>query len=168
MLIVQSNRLVSDMKMLVKFLKIVLICVVVGLIVIQFFRIDKTNAAIVQSDTLEAAVTVPDDVQVILTRSCYDCHSNKTVYPWYTSFQPIGWFLQNHINDGKRELNFSQFNTYSGKKKIKRLEDVCEQVEKKEMPLPSYLWIHRDAALSDSEIKALCDWSNAEEAKISE
>lgn len=156
------------MKTLIKIVKIVAVCLVLGLIVIQFFGIDKTNVAIVQADTLESAVSVPDNVAAILNRSCSDCHSNNTVYPWYASVQPFGWFLQNHINDARKELNFSQFNTYVARRKGKKLEEVCEQVQKKEMPLPSYLWIHRDAVLSDAEIKTLCDWANTEKAKIGE
>ncbi|MEP6944460.1 MAG: heme-binding domain-containing protein [Acidobacteriota bacterium] len=156
------------MKYLITTAKIILVVLVVALIIVQFFGIDKSNAAIVQADTLEAAVTVPDNVEAILTRSCNNCHTNKTVYPWYASIQPVGWFLQNHINDGRKDLNFSQFNTYTGKKKVKRLEGACELVQKKEMPLPSYLWIHRDAVMSDADIQTLCDWANTEKAKISE
>jgi Haem-binding domain len=153
---------------LTKILKIFAVCIVVGLIILQFFGIDKTNAPIVQANILEATVTVPDNVAAILNRSCADCHSNKTVYPWYASFQPFGWFLQSHINDGRREMNFSEFNTYPARKKIKRLESSCELAQNGEMPLPSYLWIHRDAVLSDSDIKVLCEWSTTEKAKISE
>lgn len=156
------------MKYFAKFLKIALVCVAIAFIVIQFFGIDKTNAPVNQADTLESALTVPSDVASILERSCSDCHSDKTTYPWYANVQPFGWFLQDHINDGRREMNFSQFNTYPGRKKVKKLEEVCEQIEKKEMPLPSYLWIHREAVLSDQDIRILCDWANTERAKISE
>ncbi|MEP6789065.1 MAG: heme-binding domain-containing protein [Acidobacteriota bacterium] len=149
-----------------KALKILAVLIVVGIIVLQFFGIDKTNPPIVPSETLEATVAVPPDVSQIIVRSCNDCHTNSTIYPWYSNVQPIGWFLKNHIDDGKRDLNFSIFNTYTAKKKAKRLEDICELVQSKEMPLPSYLWIHRESVLSDSDIKTLCDWSKQEESKI--
>ncbi|MGB2913998.1 MAG: heme-binding domain-containing protein, partial [Pyrinomonadaceae bacterium] len=135
-------------------------------VAIQFFQIDKTNLPIVQANTLEATVSVPPDVALILGRSCNDCHTNNTVYPWYANVQPFGWFLKDHIDEGKRKLNISEFSTYAAKKKVKKLEEICEQVESAEMPLPSYLWIHRDAVLKDTEKKALCDWVNVEKEKI--
>lgn len=152
--------------MLKKLIKILIIVVVAALFIIQFFRIDKTNSPIVASDTIEAAVPVPADVSQILGRSCNDCHSNNTIYPWYANIQPVGWFLKNHIDEAHSKLNFSVFNTYPAKKKVKKLEEICEQVESKEMPLPSYLWLHSDAVLSESDAKALCDWANQERARI--
>lgn len=149
-----------------KTIKIAAIVIVISLVVIQFFQIDKSSSAVVQAETLEAAVSVPPDIKLILGRSCNDCHSNTTVYPWYSNIQPAGWFLKSHIDDGKRHLNFSVFNTYAEKKKAHKLEEICEMVESKQMPLPSYLWIHRDAVLKDPEARALCDWANQEKAKI--
>jgi hypothetical protein len=109
---------------------------------------------------------VPPDIKLILGGSCNDCHSNNTVYPWYSNVQPAAWFLEDHINQGRRELNFSEYNTYSPKKKKHKLEEICEMVESAAMPLPSYLWIHRDSILSDTKKKALCDWSKQEAEKI--
>ena len=147
-------------------LKIFVLLIVAAFIVIQFFRIDKTNPPIVEADTIDAAMAVPPDIKLILGRSCNDCHSNNTVYPWYSNIQPAAWFLKDHIDKGRHELNFSEFNTYSAKKKKRKLEEICEMVESAAMPLPSYLWIHRDSGLSDSERKAICDWSKAEAEKI--
>lgn len=144
-----------------KILKILLVVLVVGLVVIQFFRIDKTNPQVNAAETLEAAVDVPPDIKLILGRACNDCHSNQTIYPWYSNVQPAAWFLKSHIDDGRRHLNFSVFNTYDAKKKAKKLEEICEEVESSAMPLPSYLWIHRDAVVSESEKKALCDWTKS-------
>lgn len=149
-----------------KILKILAIVIVVALVVIQFFRIDKTNPPIAEGNKIEAALAVPADVHLILGRSCNDCHSNNTIYPWYSNIQPVAWFLKDHIDHGRRELNLSEFSTYSAKKKKRKLEEICEMVESAAMPLPSYLWIHRDAGLSESEKKALCDWSKAEAEKI--
>ncbi len=138
---------------------VVVIVLAAAFVVIQFFQIDKVNPPVVAADSIEASVSVPPDIAQIIGRSCSDCHSNNTVYPWYTSTQPAGWFMKDHIDEGRREVNFSVFNTYSARKKAKKLEEICEQVSSKEMPLPSYLWIHWDAALKDTEIQALCDWS---------
>lgn len=149
-----------------KILKIIAIVLAVGFIVIQFIRPDFTNPPIVEAETLEAATQIPENVQSILNRSCKDCHSNKTVYPWYSKIQPSAWFLAGHIEQGREELNFSVWNTYKASRKEKKLEDICEEVKAKAMPLPSYLWIHWDAKLSDEDIKTLCDWTEQEKAKI--
>lgn len=154
--------------MIKKILKIIAVITVVGIVVMQLFRIDRSNPPIVEAETIEAAVTVPENVAVILDRSCNDCHTNKTVYPWYSNIQPFGWFVKNHIDDGRKELNFSLFATFPSKRKIKKLEEICEQLESKDMPLPSYLWIHRSSALSDTERKTLCDWAKLEKGKIVE
>ena len=164
------RRIVTSYKyqvsLMKKVLKIVASILFVAFAVLQFFQIDKSNLPIVQAETLEATVAVPPDIALILGRSCNDCHSNSTIYPWYSTIQPAGWFLKGHIDDGRRHLNFSVFNTYEPKKKIKKLEEICEEVESKAMPLPSYLWIHWYAALKDGDAAALCDWANQERAKI--
>lgn len=149
-----------------KALMIVVVVFALSFLVLQFFRIDKTNPPVVQAETLEAAVAVPADVSQILGRACNDCHTNTTTYPWYSNIQPSGWFLKSHIDDGRRHLNFSVFNTYAPTKKTKKLEEICEQVESKEMPLPSYLWIHSESTLSASDAKALCDWTKEASAKL--
>ncbi|MFM9905390.1 MAG: heme-binding domain-containing protein [Pyrinomonadaceae bacterium] len=135
-------------------------------IVLNFFPIDTTNPPVVPTETLEAGVTVPPDISLILGRSCSDCHTNQTIYPWYSRIQPVAWYLKGHIDDGRRKLNFSVWNTYPAKKRSKKLEEICDQVESKEMPLPSYLWIHRDSILSDSDAKALCVWAKQEKARV--
>ena len=145
---------------------LVVVVLALGFIVLQFFRIDKTNPPVVQAETLEAVVAVPADVSQILGRACNDCHTNTTVYPWYSNIQPSGWFLKSHIDEGRQKLNFSVFNTYSPQRKSKKLEEICEQVESKEMPLPSYLWIHSESKISESDAKALCDWTKEAATKL--
>jgi len=149
-----------------KALKIIAIILLVGFVVIQFFRPDFTNPRVTEAETLESATTVPENVHAILKRSCYDCHSNTTVNPWYSKIQPSAWFLKSHIDDARRHLNFSVWNTYDTKKKRHKLEEVVEQLEAKNMPLPSYLWIHWDAKVSDEERKILIDWATAERARL--
>ncbi len=144
-----------------RILKVILLVVAVGFVAIQFFQIDKTNPPIVQAETLEAVMSVSPDVTLILGKACNDCHTHKTIYPWYAYVQPAGWLLQDHIDEGKRKLNLSKFATYDANRREKKLEEICEQVETGEMPLPSYTWIHRDAILTDSEKKALCDWTRS-------
>ena len=149
-----------------RIVKIVLICLAVVFVLIEFVRIDKTNPPVDAEKTMEAAINVPPDIQQILARSCNDCHSNKTVYPWYSNVAPVSWWLRNHINEAKRELNMSEYATYAPKKQERKLKEVCEQVRSAEMPLPSYLIIHRESALSPSEIDAICAWTDAERKKF--
>ncbi|MEP6901263.1 MAG: heme-binding domain-containing protein [Actinomycetota bacterium] len=151
-----------------KALKIVAIVFVVGFVVIQFIRPDLTNPPINQTDTLETNLQVPENVQVILSRSCKDCHSNETKYPLYSKIQPSAWFMKNHIDEGRAQLNFSDWKNLPPTRQKRKLSQICEQVQSKEMPLPSYLWIHWDAKMSDEDIKTLCDWTEAEKAKLVE
>jgi hypothetical protein len=149
-----------------KILQIAAILLVAAFIVIQFIRPDQTNPPVVAAESIESSIAIPENVSSILARSCADCHTNTTKYPWYSQIAPASWFLANHIRDGRKELNLSVWNTYTDKKKSHKLEELCEQVEQGAMPLPSYLWIHRDAALKEGEARILCDWANAERAKI--
>ncbi|HEV7700497.1 MAG TPA: heme-binding domain-containing protein [Pyrinomonadaceae bacterium] len=143
------------------------VCVfVLAVIAIQFVRVDQTPIPIVEAETIKAGIEVPPDIDMILTRSCADCHSNATVYPWYTNIQPAAWFMSGHITEGRQHLNFSVFNTYPAKKKRKKLEEVCDEVKSGAMPLPSYLWIHRDAVLGESEIRAICAWTEVAAGQV--
>lgn len=149
-----------------KGLKIAVLVLFLAFIAIQFIRPDFTNPPIAAEKTLEATTAVPEPVGKILNRSCSDCHSSKTVYPWYAQIAPSSWFLADHIKDGRRELNFSEWGNYESRRKRKKLDEICEQVKEREMPLPSYLWIHWGAKLSDDEIKTLCDWTESEKTKL--
>lgn len=144
-----------------KALKISLLILAVAFIVLQFFQIDKANPEISQAETIDAVVSVPPDVKIILGKACNDCHTNSTRYPWYSYVQPNGWFLKDHVEHGREHLNLSKFATYDARKQAKKLEEICEEVSEGNMPLPSYLWIHRDAVLTDAEKKTLCDWTKS-------
>ena len=152
--------------MITKILKIILIAVVVVFLLAQFVRPEFSNPPVVETDTLWAVTAVPDDVRHVIVRSCIDCHSNETRYPWYSQITPSNWFLAGHIEEGRHEMNLSTWRSYKPETQKRKLGEICEQVESKSMPLPSYLWIHRDAVLSDSEAKLLCDWANAEIDKM--
>lgn len=138
-------------KMLKKILKIGAFALATAFIIIQFFQIDRSNVPVVPGQDISSIINVPADVSQIMVRSCSDCHTNSTAYPWYSYIQPVGWFLKSHIDDGKRHFNLSTFATYDAKKQKKKLEEVCDEVSSGNMPLPSYLWIHRDAVLTESE-----------------
>jgi hypothetical protein len=146
--------------------KRILLIVLVVLVVAQFIQPPHNEGSAEGPADITHAVTVPDTVMALLKRSCYDCHSNNTEYPWYSKITPVNWWLYNHINDGKRHFNFTDFNTGSYKRRAKRLDEVAETVEKHEMPLPSYLWIHKDAKLNEAQQKMIIDWAKGAEEKI--
>lgn len=128
------------------------------LVVIQFFRPAKNTAVAPSPYDISTAYAVPAHVQTILKKACNDCHSNNTVYPWYAEVQPVAWWLANHVEDGKRHLNFSEFMRYPAARQYHKLEETIEMVDKSEMPLSSYTLIHTTAKLSGEERKALHDW----------
>ncbi len=128
-------------------------------LVAQAVRPARNLGEIAGPNHLAKQAAVPAEVEAILQRSCYDCHSNATRYPWYANLQPVGWWLEQHVRDGKRHLNFSEFATYPMKRATHKLEEVAEEVRGRHMPLNSYLWVHRDAQLSDAEVKLLADWA---------
>ena len=152
--------------MLRKILKVLLILLVFAFVVAQFIQPSFSNPPVVETETLQASTEVPAEVQAVLTRSCSDCHSNETRYPWYSKVTPFNWLLADHIEDGRKELNFSVWNTYTPNKKARKLEELCEQVENGAMPLPSYLWIHREAVMRDGDAALLCSWAKAESKRI--
>lgn len=149
-----------------KNLKIVALVLFAAFFIAQFVRPDRNNPPVVQAETLESSMQIPENVEWILTRSCSDCHTNNTIYPWYSNITPFNWLLADHIIDGRRNLNLSVWNTYETRRKRRKLDQICEQISDREMPLPSYLLIHRAAKLSDGDIKILCDWTNAEKTKL--
>lgn len=142
-----------------KVLKATLVILLIVLIVIQFFRPAGNAAPEIAANQIEASYSVPTEVKQVLKVSCYDCHSNTTVYPWYSNVQPVAWFLSNHIADGKREVNFSEFSTYSLSRQYKKFKEIGEQIKTDEMPLFSYTLIHRDALLNPGQKLLLQNWA---------
>jgi hypothetical protein len=130
-------------------------------VIIQFFRPAKNKSEGTSKNDISNLYAVPQDVQNILKKSCNDCHSNNTVYPWYAEIQPVAWWLNSHIEDGKKDLNFSEFATYRIRRQYKKLEEINELVKENEMPLDSYLWIHKDAKLSDQQKLTIANWAEA-------
>ena len=115
-------------------------------------------------DKAGEALEAPDNVQAILKTSCYDCHSNHTSYPWYSSIAPASWFTKMHVKKGRSKMNFSIWNSYSDEKKTKYLDKIPKAIESAKMPLPSYLLIHKDAILNDADKKTINGWTS--EAKF--
>lgn len=134
------------------------------LILIQFIRPSKNTGKAISENSMVTTV----EVNKVLQKSCFDCHSNNTEYPWYCSIQPIGWWTAHHVNEGKQELNFSEFNSYTLKRKLKKLKEIKEQLDENEMPLSSYTFIHSDAKLSPNDKDLLLKWVNDTKDKLAD
>lgn len=128
-------------------------------VVIQFIRPPKNHAAALPARGIGQVYGVTDSVSAILKKACMDCHSNHTTYPWYFHIQPVAWWMNSHIQDGKRHINFDEFGTYPLAKQYHSLGDIKEQLDKNGMPLASYLWIHTNARLTPAEKQTLITWS---------
>ncbi len=136
--------------------KLIIFLIVLG--VAQFIK-PAINESIYDAKTDFLAIeNPPEALQNQIKTSCYDCHSNTTKYPWYNKITPVNYWLNNHIEEAKDHLNFSDWSRYSVKKKIDILEECIEELEEKEMPLSSYTWLHKEASLSDSDRQALLAW----------
>jgi hypothetical protein len=138
-------------------MKKILLAIIVVFVLIQFIRPEKNNSKVYTND-ISTVMEVPAEVQEILKTSCNDCHSNLTVYPWYSEIAPVSWYLASHVNDGKKHLNFSEWTSYNKNQQSHIKKDLEEVMETNEMPLKSYLIIHNEAKLSDEQHKTLSDW----------
>ena len=147
-------------------LKNILTVLLLLFIAIQFIDVKKNISQNPSANAIENHNNVPKKVQLILKTSCYDCHSNNTVYPSYSKIQPVKWWLADHVNSGKRHLNFDEFNAYTREKKLKKLDEITETIKEGEMPLKSYTVIHQDAILSAADRDALEKWVNETKMEI--
>lgn len=132
-----------------------------ALVVIQFFPIILNESDYVPQSDFMVENQVPATIKNRLQVSCYDCHSNNTDYPWYSKIQPAAWFLEDHIQEGKDELNFNEWVTYSDRRKNSKLRSIISQIEEDKMPLDSYTLIHKDAILSDEDKRMIIDYMTA-------
>jgi hypothetical protein len=149
-----------------KIIKYTLISLLVLFIGIQFIRPEKNLGTITGPNDISHYVSVPENVKAILQRSCYDCHSNHTNYPWYVNVNPIALFMGGHISDGKAKLNFSDLSKFNERRLSHKLNSIADQVEQHEMPIGSYTLIHRNAVLNDAEIKIIKDWATTASQQI--
>jgi hypothetical protein len=130
-------------------------------VVIQFFR-PKANAHSGASTMhLSKLYSIPENAATVYTKACADCHSDNTVYPWYSKVQPVAWWLDEHVVDGKKHFNIDSFAAYKLRKQYHKMEEIIDMVKKKEMPLESYTWVHSEAKLTDDERVALTGWATA-------
>src|SRR6266852_1441083 len=141
--------------------------VLVGLLLIaQFVRPARTNPPLDESKTIQARTQMTPEVAAIFDRSCRDCHSNKTVWPWYTNVAPVSWFIANHVNEARPLLNFSEWGKLDRDRQAKKLQQMCDEVTDGGMPLSTYTPLHPGSKLTPADVKVLCDWTDAERARL--
>jgi acyl-CoA reductase-like NAD-dependent aldehyde dehydrogenase len=146
-----------------KLLKRTVLLLVIAGAGMQLFRPDRSNPPVDAAQSVQATATVPAAVDAVFRRSCYDCHSSETRWPWYSGVAPVAWAVAGDVHEARAQFSFSEWGTYPVRKRVAILEKMCDEVREGKMPLKQYLWLHRDATLSEADWKAVCDWS-AEEA----
>jgi hypothetical protein len=151
-----------------KILKWTAIAVAVIFAALQFIRPARTNPPVDEARTIQAHTQITPQVAAVLDRSCNDCHSNQTRWPWYSNVAPVSWFVVDHVNVGRREMNFSDWAQYDPEHQKGLLKDICKEAKSGAMPLSSYLRLHHEAKLSSEDIKTLCDWANTESQRLSQ
>ena len=112
-----------------------------------------------------ASEEIDADLAIMIKSACYDCHSNKSKHPWYSSIAPVSWWIYDHVEEGREHLNFSEWANYSAERKAHKAEECIEEVEEGEMPMWSYQIAHSEARLSDEELSTLMDWFSSIHAK---
>lgn len=135
---------------------------------LQVYHPSRTNPPENPSHRIESLTRMTPDVARALDRSCRDCHSNATRWPWYSAVAPVSWFVVGHVDEGRQHLNLSEWSRYNAEEAGDRLEEMCEHVERGFMPLPSYTRIHRGAKLTPEDVEAICKWSRAEVGRLRE
>ncbi|HUM96459.1 MAG TPA: heme-binding domain-containing protein [Chitinophagaceae bacterium] len=144
-----------------KILKYTALVLTVIFIVIQFFHPKKNIAEGPQPNYIGNHFPVPDNVKAIMAKACNDCHSNNTRYPWYSKIQPIDWWLNKHVVEGKREINYDEFTNRSLRFQYHKMEETIEMIKDGKMPLNSYTWTHKDAKLTKEEKSNITNWAQS-------
>lgn len=138
------------------------------LLAIQLIQPDRSNPPVDTTRTIDASVTIPENVRTKLKDACFDCHSHETVWPWYSYIAPVSWLISRDVALGRSELNFSNWAKYSRGRAGEKLAQMAEQVSSKEMPLPIYPPLHPKARLTDEERKMISDWAEQASATLDE
>ena len=138
--------------------KKILVAIGIVFIAIQFIQPAHNKSGQELITDISKIVIISDSVQAILKNACYDCHSNNTNYPWYSNIQPMGWLMANHIKQGKKALNFSEFGSYSQRRQLSKLNGIANSIRDDIMPLSSYKLMHKNAQLSTNEKTLIINW----------
>jgi hypothetical protein len=149
-----------------KRLKIGGLALLAVLLILQFFQPEQNNAPVDPELDMLAVLAPPEHISALIRNACYDCHSNQTIYPWYEKVSPVSWYLHKHIQDGKEDLNFSDYGKMDKVDRIGALVDFCDVLDAGTMPLQSFLLLHKNARLSQEEKETLCNWTEDEALKV--
>jgi hypothetical protein len=149
-----------------KTLKLLALVIIAFIILIQLYRPERYTTEEITSNHITKVINVPENVQTILKRSCFNCHSNQTKWPWYSGVAPVSWFVISDVSRGRKKMNFSEWGTYSKTKQSIKLDNICEEITEGEMPLKQYLYIHKEAVLSKEDKDMLCRWAKEESKKL--
>ena len=139
---------------------------IIFLIVGQVVRFPRTNPPINAEQEVGASISLTPTVAEVFNRSCNDCHSNRTAWPWYSSVAPASWLVIYDTYQGRRRMNLSQWDATPPQQHKRVLDRMCSDVTNGDMPEWQYLIIHRQAKLSSTEVLAVCDWSKAASANL--
>jgi len=140
-------------------MKKVLFAILAVFILIQFIRPAKNDSKN-ETNAISTVMEIPVEVNKIIQTSCADCHTNSTKYPWYNEIAPASWYLSQHVKEGKEHLNFSEWTAYNKDQQEHLLKDLKEVLNEREMPLESYLLIHKDSKLTENQYQIFYDWVN--------
>jgi hypothetical protein len=155
----------KTLKLIVKWIFLVVIAL---FLIIQFVRPARTNPTVDETQTIHTRTQLTPQVSSIIDRSCRDCHSNKTIWPWYSNVAPVSWFVINHVNEGRRMMNLSEWGKLDRDRQDRKLRQICDEVQDGAMPLSSYTPMHPGSKLSEEDKKTLCDWTEAERARLAQ
>jgi hypothetical protein len=140
--------------------------IIIVFIVIQFIPAKLPKNSLDPNKEIIQFQYADEKVMTILKTSCYDCHSNQTVYHWYAHVAPVSWLIAHDVSEGRETLNFSEWNTYEKRKLVRKLGDIKEEISKKDMPMSIYTVIHPNAKLSQTQMTLINDWTDQLTQKI--
>jgi hypothetical protein len=141
-----------------KVLKIVLVVLLLGFISIQFFGIEKSNPEFDSQLDFLTIENPPENIEKIFRNACYDCHSNETQWPWYANVAPMSWMIEDHVEEGRDYINLNDWGDYELEDRHYILEEMMEEIDHEEMPLPAYRIFHRDSRITDIQKAELFEW----------
>jgi len=142
--------------------KKIVFAVAVFFVFIQFVQPHGTNPPVIPSKSIEAHLQVPQRVSVILKRSCGDCHSNETVWPWYSHVAPISWLVTDDVKVGRSHINFQDWEAQvNPKEAAEHIGLICKEIQEKGMPPVSYRMMHKSSRLTDEDVKLICSWTKS-------
>ena len=156
------------MRRTLKVLRAIVFLLVILFLAAQIKRPARTNPPVDETQTINAHTQMTPQISAIIDRSCRDCHSNKTVWPWYSNVAPVSWFVIDHVNEGRQMMNLSEWGRLDRERQDRKLRQICDEVQDGAMPLSSYTPMHPGSTLSEQDKKTLCDWTEAERARLAQ